>query len=72
MELTVEQERLIKAGQAVPVSVCGAPCVVVRKDIYDRAQEVDYSPWSKQEMDLLASETADLLAADGLDEMEAP
>jgi hypothetical protein len=68
MNLTAEQERAIKNGQAVPVTVGGAECVVLRKDIYERREEVDYSPWTKEEMDSLASETADLLAGDGLDE----
>lgn len=29
---------------------------------------VDYSPWTNDEMNLLAAETADLLDGDGLDE----
>lgn len=68
MELTAEQERAIQNGQAVVVTVGSAACVVLRKDIYERSEEVDYSPWTKDEMDLLAAETADLLARDGLDE----
>ena len=68
MKLTAEQERAIQKGQAVEVTVGSAACVVLRKDIYERGEEVDYSPWTKDEMDLLAAETADLLAGDGLDE----
>ena len=68
MKLTAEQERAIQNGQAVAVTVGSAACVVLRKDIYERGEEVDYSPWTKEEMDLLAVETADLLAGDGLDE----
>ena len=37
-------------------------------DVYERGEELDYSPWTDQEMDLLAGETADLLADDGFDE----
>jgi len=68
MNLTSEQELAIQNGQAVVVTVGGAACVVVRKDVYDFGENLDYSPWTKDEMDLLAAETADLLAGDGLDE----
>jgi len=68
MELTAEQERAIQNGQAVAVTVAGAACVVLRKDIYERGEALDYSPWTPEEMDLLAAETADLLAGDGFDE----
>ena len=50
------------------VSVGGAACVLVRQDVYERGEELDFSPWTPEEMDLLAAETADLLAGDGLEE----
>ena len=68
MKLTDEQEQALHNGQAVQVTVGGAVCVLLRKDIYERGEELDYSPWTEQEMDLLAAETADLLTGDGLDE----
>ncbi len=68
MKLTAEQELAIHNGQAVQVTVGGTVCVVLRKDVYERGEEVDYSPWTEQEMDLLAAETADLLVGDGFDE----
>ena len=68
MELTAEQERAIQNGQAVAVTVGSAECIVLRKDVYERGEPVDYSPWTKEEMDSLASEAADLLAGDGFDE----
>jgi len=68
MNLTAEQERAIKNGQAVPVTVAGAVCVLLRKDVYERGEELDYGPATDEELDLLAAETADLLAGDGLDE----
>jgi hypothetical protein len=71
MNLTAEQERAIQNGQAVTVTVGGAACVLLRKDVYERREDADYRPWTKEEMDLLASETADLLAGDGLDEPDA-
>jgi hypothetical protein len=68
MKLTAEQKRAIQSGQAVQVSVGGASCILLRKDVYERGEELDFSPWTPEEMDLLAAETADLLAGDGLDE----
>jgi hypothetical protein len=68
MKLTAEQERAIQNGQAVPVTVGGAACVVLRKDVYERGEALDYSPWTPEEMDSLAAETADLLAGDSFDE----
>jgi hypothetical protein len=68
MELTAEQERAVCNGQAVQVTVAGAECALLRKDVYERDQEVDYSPWTKEQIDLLASEAADLLTGDGFDE----
>jgi hypothetical protein len=68
MNLTAEQEREIHQGHVVEVTVSGAACVVLRKDVYERGEEVDYSPWTAQEIDLLAAEAAALVAGDGLDE----
>ncbi len=68
MNLTAEQEQAIYSGQAVQVNVGGAECILRRKDVYERGEAVDFSPWTPEEMDLLAAETADLLAGDGLDE----
>ena len=68
MNLSLEQERAIEQGQPVVVSVAGNACVILRKDVYDRGEALDYSPWTTTEMDLLAAETADLLSNDGFDE----
>ena len=68
MELTAEQELAIQKGQAVAVIVGSAECVVLRKDVYERGEQVDYSPWTTEEMDWMASEAADLLAGDGFDD----
>jgi hypothetical protein len=67
MKLTAEQERAVYSGQAVQVKVGGAECILLGKDVYERGEAVDFSPWTPEEMDLLAAETADLLAGDGLD-----
>ena len=68
MKLTAEQERAILQGQAVQVDVGGRACILLRKDVYERDESLDFSPWTLDEMDLLSAETADLLAGDGLDE----
>ena len=67
MKLTAEQERAIQNGQAVAVTVGSAACVVLRKDVYERGEEVDYSPWTNEEMDLLAAEDADALGWEGME-----
>ena len=68
MKLSVEDKRAVQSGQVVAVSVGGIDCVLVRKDVYEHGEVLDYSPLTKKEMNLLASETADLLAGDGFDE----
>jgi hypothetical protein len=68
MKLTAEQERAIHSGQAVQVNVAGAACVLLRKDVYERDEAIDFSPWTPEEMDLLAAEAANLLAGDRSDE----
>jgi hypothetical protein len=68
VNITVEQERAVRNGQAVAVTVGGTACVLLRKDVFERGEELDYGPWTSEEMDSLAAETADLLAGDGLDE----
>ena len=68
MEITAEQERAIHSGQPVQVNVAGTPCILLRKDVYERDEVGVFSPWTPEGMDLLAAETADLLAGDGFDE----
>jgi hypothetical protein len=68
MKLTAEQKRAIHNGQAVQVSVGGEACILVRKDVFERDEALDFNPWTPEEMDLLTAETADLLAGDGFDE----
>lgn len=70
MELTAEQEQAIRRGEAVQVNVAGSPCIVLRKDVYERGEALDFSPWSAEEINLLASETANLLAEDGFEETD--
>jgi hypothetical protein len=37
MELTLEQQVALEAGQAVSIVVGRVPCIVVREDVYERA-----------------------------------
>jgi hypothetical protein len=68
MNLTTEQQQALQKGQVVHVDVGGTACVLLRKEVYERGDPLDFSLWTAEEMDLLASEAADLLAGDGLDE----
>jgi hypothetical protein len=70
MELTAEQAQAVQNGEPIEVTVGNAVCVVLRKDVYERGEKLDYGPWSPEEIDLMAAETADLLAGDGLDEAD--
>ncbi len=40
MVLTSEQVQAIDHGDAVPISVDGRPCVVLRQEVYDRVKRV--------------------------------
>lgn len=69
MHLTTEQQQALDLGQAVEITLDGRPCVILRREVYYRAQEeYDDGSWTKEEMDRLAAETADILERDGLDE----
>jgi hypothetical protein len=70
MKMTPEQELAIQYDQAVVVSVGSAANIVLRNEVYEHGGEVDYSPWTEEEMNLLVVETAELLAGDGLDETD--
>jgi len=72
MNLTIEQERAIHAGLAVVVDIANTACILVRKDVFEQGEELDYSPWTLAEMNMLALETAELVAGDGFDEPDNP
>jgi hypothetical protein len=48
--------------------------VVLRRDAYEKIKQrvcedsLDYSPWTADEMDLVADEALELVSGDGLDE----
>lgn len=68
MRLTAHQEQAVQTGHLVQLRIDGVDCVLLRKDVYERGEALDFSPWTHKEMDLLAAVTADLLAGDGFDE----
>jgi hypothetical protein len=65
MHLTIDQQKAIEDGQAVPLVVEGTECVLLRKDLYDRVKtilEYDDSEWTESEtsgMAAIAAEEAD-------------
>jgi hypothetical protein len=40
MDLTSEQVRAFEHGDAIPITVNGRSCVVLRQDVYDRAKRI--------------------------------
>jgi hypothetical protein len=78
MNLTPEQTQALLQGQPVSVTLAGRECVLLSRDSFEQLKKgstgepLDYEPWTKEEMDLLADEAAELVADDGLDEWETP
>jgi hypothetical protein len=58
MQLTAQQERLLEEGRSVEVDVDGRRCILLTRETYDRltSAEIDASPWTDEEIDLLAME----------------
>jgi hypothetical protein len=69
MNLTVEQQYSLDRGEAVPVTIAGRSCVLLTQEMYERVREsvYDCSPWTDEEMDLLAAEDADGLGWQGME-----
>jgi hypothetical protein len=78
LELTEPQSQAVAtAGETPPVVVDPAtkvPYVLLRKDVYERLTGADYddSPWTDEEMDLLAGEVDAMLDDDMAVENPAP
>lgn len=66
MELSVDQLQAAAQGQAVAIEVNGKSFVLLSRAAYE--DDFDFSPWTKEEIDLLADEAAVIVAGDGLDE----
>jgi hypothetical protein len=69
MQLTKEQLDVIRSGASVRLHEAGTDLVVLRADVFDRLRDLLYddSPWTDEEMDLLAAEDADALGWEGME-----
>jgi hypothetical protein len=67
MTLTKEQERAVESGEAVPVQVGKAECVVIRKDVFERvtAPVYDDGDLTDDELHAIAARTLDDLNTAG-------
>ncbi len=60
MNLSPQQIEDLEKGEPVRILIGETPCVVVRQDVYE--EEVDDSPWTVEEMNLLADEANDIIS----------
>jgi hypothetical protein len=69
MSLTLEQLEAVRRGQSVHLSEGDTDLVVLRADVFERLRGLVYddSPWTDEEMDLLALEDADILGWEGME-----
>jgi hypothetical protein len=69
MELSKEQLEAVRDGQSLRLKEEGTELVVLRADVFERLRGLLYddSPWSDEEMDLLAAEDADALGWEGME-----
>jgi len=66
LQLTAEQLKAARQGEAVRIEADGESFVLLSEAVY--VDDLDFGPWTRQEMDLLADEAMQLVAGDGLDE----
>ena len=59
MTLTSEQKLALEHGEAVPLTLDGTECVVVRREVFERLRRVEYedSDLSELEMRAVAART---------------
>ena len=69
MQFSQEQWEAVRRGQSVHLKEAGTELVILRADVFERLRELVYddSPWSEEEMDLLAAEDADALGWEGME-----
>jgi hypothetical protein len=74
IELTEQQVQAISAAGKSPAVVVDPrtkiPYVLLRKDVYDRLSEYDDSPWTDEEMELLAWEAGKHAGWEEMDEYD--
>ena len=63
MVLNLDQQAAVAKGEPVMLSVGGTECVLVRRDIYPRLDPAfETTPWTIDEMNLLADEAEEMIA----------
>jgi hypothetical protein len=69
MHLTDAQLTAARGGKSVHLTEAGTDLVLLRADVFERLRNLVYddSPWTDEEMDLLAAEDADSLGWEGMD-----
>jgi hypothetical protein len=75
IELNEQQCRELKAPEPIAIDPqTRETYVLVRREVYDRLKEhlYDDSPWTDEEMDLLAAESADALGWEGMEVYQDP
>jgi hypothetical protein len=74
IELTEQQLQAIHAAGKKPAVIMDPntkmPYVLLRQDVYERLIEYDDSPWTDEEMELLAWETGKLAGWEEMDEYD--
>ena len=72
IELTEDQKQAVSCGHAVRLQENGQEFVIVRADVYDRLiqQGYDDSPWTDEEMELLAWEAGKQAGWEEMDEYD--
>ena len=69
-QVTSEQMKAAERGEAVKIEADGKAFVLLSQAIYE--DDLDFSPWTQQEIDLLADESMLLVSIDRLDEDDEP
>ena len=68
LQLTPDQLKAAEQGEAVRIEAHGKGFILLSQAAYE--DELDFSPWTQQEMELLADETVQLVSGDVLDEAD--
>jgi hypothetical protein len=71
IELTEQQRQAVQAHPGQPLRLVDSTTqqtfVLIREELYERLKPYDDSPWTEEEMDLLAAEAGEMLDSFGKD-----
>jgi hypothetical protein len=61
LDLTAQERKALESGQPVPCTLEETECVVVRRDVFERLQQIAYddSEWTPEEMMAMAERAFD-------------